>query len=253
MIPLHIETFGSGPELVLLHGWGLHSGLWQTVVEPLSRNYCVHLVDLPGHGRSPWQGDLSLSAVVAELDALFPRPVSVMGWSLGGLFALKWALQSPSKVEKWILVASSPCFRRRDDWPCAMESEVLDKFALNLKEDYRSTLSRFLALQAMGDEFARGLLRQMQSELFVRGEPDLAALEDGLNLLRDVDLRTSVLQLQQPGLLLYGGRDRLVPPEVAEWLHQHAPSSHLELFPTSAHAPHWSHPVEFCEAVKAFL
>lgn len=253
MTSLHIETVGSGAELVLLHGWGLHSGLWQTVVEPLSRNYCLHLVDLPGHGQSPRMGELTLASLVEELETLFPRPVSVMGWSLGGLFALKWAHLYPSKIEKLVFVASSPCFRRRKDWPCAMEDDVLDKFAESLKADYRGTLSRFLALQAMGDEFARGLLRQMQSELFVRGEPDLAALEDGLNLLRDVDLRTDVAQLQQPALLLFGGRDRLVPPAVARWLADSIPSSRLELFPTSAHAPHWSHPVEFCEAVKAFL
>lgn len=253
MTSLYIETVGSGPELVLLHGWGLHGGLWQTVIEPLSRNYCVHLVDLPGHGQSPRLGELTLGSMVEQLEAHFPRPVSVMGWSLGGLFALEWAHLYPSKVEKLILVASSPCFRRRDDWLGAMESAVLAKFAQSLREDYRGTLSRFLALQAMGDEFARGLLRQMQSELFVRGEPDLAALEDGLNLLRDVDLRAYVPQLQQPCLLLFGGRDRLVPPDVAQWLADCIPSSHLELFPTSAHAPHWSHPVEFCEAVKAFL
>lgn len=250
---LHIESSGSGPELVLLHGWGLHGGLWCPVVEALARNFCVHRVDLPGHGYSPRQGALTLDSVTAALDKAFPRPVIVVGWSLGGLFALQWAHQRPDKVEKLVLVASSPCFRQREAWPCAMADDVLAKFADNLRQDYRATLQRFLALQTMGDADARAMLREMQAQLFAHGEPDPAALDDGLILLRDIDWRPLVAGLQQPGLLLYGVRDRLVPPEVAQWLAQQWPAARLELFDDSAHAPHWSHPVEFCEAVKSLL
>lgn len=250
---LHYETIGSGPELVLLHGWGLHGGLWQTVVEPLSRNFCLHIVDLPGHGYSPRTAALTLDSVVDLLDATFSRPLSVMGWSLGGLFALEWARRNPGKVEKLVLVASSPCFRRRDDWVHGMADDVLEKFADNLQLDYQETLSRFLALQTMGDGYARVLLRQMQTQLFEHGQPDPLALKDGLHLLRDIDWREHLPLLKQPGLLMYGGRDRLVPPAVASWLLSNWPKSHLELYPDSAHAPHWTHPVEFSEAVKAFL
>lgn len=248
---LHVESTGSGPELVLLHGWGLHGGLWRPVLDALSRNFCVHCVDLPGHGHSPRTAPLSLATIVAELDAFFPRPVRVMGWSLGGLFAMEWARQRPDKVEQLMLVASSPCFRQRADWPDAMPADVLARFADNLRDDYQGTLQRFLALQTMGDAFSRRLLRDMQHELFSHGEPDRQALDDGLGLLRDVDWRPHVARLTQPGLLLYGARDRLVPPAVAQWLCAQWPGARLELFADSAHAPHWSHPVEFCEAVKS--
>lgn len=248
---LYVESTGSGPELVLLHGWGLHGGLWQPVIAPLSQNFCVHSVDLPGHGRSPREEALTLDSLVRRLDQAFPRPVIVVGWSLGGLFALEWARRRPDKVERVVLVASSPCFRQRADWSSAMAADVLDKFADDLHTDYRSTLQRFLALQTMGDAFARQLLREMQGRLFAHGEPDPRALEDGLILLRDVDLRATIPSLGQKALLVYGARDRLVPPAVAQWLAQSWPGAELHLHDDSAHAPHWSHPVEFCEALKS--
>lgn len=250
---LHYETYGSGPELVLLHGWGLHGGLWQTVIDPLARNFCVHAVDLPGHGHSPRPGPLTLDSVVDLLCRTFDCPLMVAGWSLGGLFALEWARRCPEQVERLILVASSPCFRQRDDWPHAMADEVLHKFADNLRQDYRATLQRFLALQTMGDVYARAQLRSMQEQIFAHGEPDLAALNDGLELLRDVDWRTHVSELKQPGLLIYGARDRLVPPGAAHWLAGQWPAASLHLYDDSAHAPHLSHPVEFCEAIKSLL
>ena len=49
---LHVETTGSGPDLVLLHGWGLHSGAWDDVLPRLAASATVHTVDLPGHGHS---------------------------------------------------------------------------------------------------------------------------------------------------------------------------------------------------------
>ena len=49
---LHVEYEGAGPDLVLLHGWAMHSGIWRDVRERLARHFRLHLVDLPGHGRS---------------------------------------------------------------------------------------------------------------------------------------------------------------------------------------------------------
>ena len=50
--PLHVETFGSGPDLVLLHGWGMHGGVWGDFALRLAERYRVHVIDLPGHGFS---------------------------------------------------------------------------------------------------------------------------------------------------------------------------------------------------------
>ncbi len=51
---LHVEIRGAGPDLVLLHGWALHGGMWGPWIDELSRRARLHLIDLPGHGRSAW-------------------------------------------------------------------------------------------------------------------------------------------------------------------------------------------------------
>ncbi len=47
---LHVEVTGSGAPLVLLHGWGMHGGVWTDVAAQLAQDFRVHSVDLPGHG-----------------------------------------------------------------------------------------------------------------------------------------------------------------------------------------------------------
>jgi pimeloyl-[acyl-carrier protein] methyl ester esterase len=49
---LHVEVVGDGPPLVLLHGWAMHGGVFAPLVDALRGRYALHLVDLPGHGRS---------------------------------------------------------------------------------------------------------------------------------------------------------------------------------------------------------
>lgn len=49
---IHVRIFGNGPNLVLLHGWGMHSSIWTSVHERLAQYFCLHLIDLPGHGFS---------------------------------------------------------------------------------------------------------------------------------------------------------------------------------------------------------
>ena len=49
---LHWQSFGQGPDLVLLHGWGMNGAVWQQTVESLQPYFRVHVVDLPGYGHS---------------------------------------------------------------------------------------------------------------------------------------------------------------------------------------------------------
>ena len=49
---VHVDIIGQGQPLVLIHGWGMHSGVWQPLVKRLSANYMLYLVDLPGMGSS---------------------------------------------------------------------------------------------------------------------------------------------------------------------------------------------------------
>jgi pimeloyl-[acyl-carrier protein] methyl ester esterase len=250
---LHVERVGSGTALLLIHGWGMHGGVWDDVAERLAEDFSVHIVDLPGYGYSELQEATSLDAIVKELSASFTEPLAVCGWSLGGQIALRWAAREPDKVRQLILVTSTPCFAERTDWDCGMASDVLEKFAEELEQNHAATLRRFLALQLRGSENERDLLAQMRERLFSRGKPDMDALRGGLEILRDVDLRGELKDIRQPTLAIAGERDKLTSPRASHYLAQAMPAARAVEIEGAAHAPFLSHPDTFVEQIKRFL
>ncbi|MET0809033.1 MAG: pimeloyl-ACP methyl ester esterase BioH, partial [Pseudoxanthomonas sp.] len=212
---MHIETVGAGPPLVLLHGWGLHGGVFAPLVDRLSDRFQLHLVDLPGHGYSCKDPTpLALQATVAGILARTPS-AAWLAWSMGGLFALHAASVS-SQVRALALIAVTPRFVRAEDWTQAVEVSVFEQFSRDLQQDYRGTLERFLALDTIGSEHARTELRTLKEKLYARGEPSPKALQQGLALLEQSDLRTSLPGLLVPSLWISGHRDRLVSPSAMQ-------------------------------------
>lgn len=252
--PLYTESEGRGTELVLLHGWGLHSGIWDSLIPRLASHLRLTRIDLPGHGRSrhvPMPDSLGeLSRRV--MDATPPHAV-LLGWSLGGLVALRAALDTPARLRGLVLANTTPRFVAAPDWPEGMPPEQLQEFADGLTGDYRETLRRFLSLQVRSDEAARAVLRRLREVLFAHGEPDTASLGKGLELLRGSDLRTELGAIHLPTLVLAGGRDRLTPPGAGEYLARAIPGARLQVFPKSAHAPFVSHVDEFVPVLLEFM
>ncbi|MCL7715827.1 pimeloyl-ACP methyl ester esterase BioH [Stenotrophomonas mori] len=226
---MHIHVTGSGPALVLIHGWALHGGIFAPLVERLSSRFQLHVVDLPGHGFSRDDTTpLRLPYLVNAIAAATP-PAVWCGWSLGGLVALHAAATLP-QVRGVAMLAATPRFVRGSDWPDAVERSVFAQFGQDLEQDYRGTLERFLALDVIGSQHARSELRELREALTARGEPAPRALHEGLALLDRSDLRGALPTLRTPGLWIGGQRDRLVP---AAALHQAA-----ALAPEGLHAAH---------------
>ena len=250
---LHVERSGRGPDLLLIHGWGLHGGIFQTVAPALAARFRLHIVDLPGHGRSPLpEGDYTLEALAGMLAAAVPADSHWLGWSLGGRIALTGAaLGLP--IARLILVGSTPCFTRRDDWPHGMEPAEFARFAHALEQDWPSTLQRFLAIQTRGSSQAREELRLLRQAVFTHGQPQAGALGKSLKLLREADLRPLLARIKQPALLIHGARDTLSPLAAAEYSVKALPDGRLTTIAGAGHAPFLSHPDEFTAALTDFL
>jgi pimeloyl-[acyl-carrier protein] methyl ester esterase len=234
---------------VYLHGWGLHGGIWSETQAILPGR----APDLPGYGGapsvSPYTAEALADAVAAGLDA----PAHVLGWSLGGMVALALAARHPGKVEKLVLVGTSPAFVNRPGWTLGLAPEVLAGFAADLTRDHRATLLRFLALQARGGEAARNVVARLRQSLSARAEPPPAVLKAGLELLRTVDLRALVGEVACPALVVHGAHDTLCPIEAGEWLAEHLPRARLARQEGASHAPFLSHPHWFATVVAEFL
>ena len=250
---LHVESCGEGLPLLLIHGWGMHGGIWGRIVERLAQCRRVLCVDLPGHGASAPVDEFTLDGLVQALSDRFDEPLAVCGWSLGGQVAMRWAALHPQQVSKLILLATTPRFVKCTDWPHALAAQTLQEFAAALLEDHAQTLKRFFALQVRGSMDERALLASLRAQMLSRGEPDLAALRGGLEVLRGTDLRATLPRLRQPTLVLAGERDMLTPAAASAYMAQALPDARLMCVAGAAHAPFLSHPDMVVERMVGFL
>ena len=198
MSGLYTEVRGSGPALVLLHGWGLNLRIWDGLAAALSDRLRIIAVDLPGHGRSVWLPERSSleeqAAQVRETVAAITGEYSLLGWSLGGQIALQLAAgeaqcaaraaravgtarsaarsgHAPAArvLRRLVLVAATPRFIAAPDWPHGAPAERLAAQAGGLRSDYRRTVSDFLELQVRGSAGGGEALEQLRAALFQHG------------------------------------------------------------------------------------
>ncbi len=257
MTQLYVEVNGSGPDLVLLHGWGLNVRVWDGLVEELRDRFRMIAVDLPGHGRSPWTPGRNTPAEQAWLLHSTLAPISnrysLLGWSLGGQIALDLAAAMPARVDKLVLVATTPRFTVAPDWPYGMKADAIAKMATQLRENYRQTVRDFLDLQVRGSLEGASVIEQLRNALFVHGEAKPEALEAGLGTLAISDLRPTLPHVRTRTLVIAGQNDRITAPAASRALAEALPDAQYVEMRRAAHTPFLSHRKEFAAILERFL
>jgi pimeloyl-[acyl-carrier protein] methyl ester esterase len=257
MSDLNVEIAGDGPDLVLLHGWGLNLRVWDGLVHELRNRFRLIAVDLPGHGRSGWNVGRGTPAEQAwlihqTLESVSDR-YSLLGWSLGGQIALDLAAATPSQVERLVLVATTPKFVVGPGWPHGMTVAAISNLSMQLQTDYKRTVSDFLDLQVRGSVEGESVLEQLRKALFVHGQAQPAALQAGLNTLATSDLRSMLPQVRARTLVIAGQYDRITPPGASRALADALPDGKFVEIRRAGHAPFLSHRNEFAVLVSEFL
>ncbi|NOT85738.1 MAG: pimeloyl-ACP methyl ester esterase BioH [Methylococcaceae bacterium] len=250
---LHIEIYGQGKTIVLLHGWAMHTGIWRAFAKQLAQQARVVCVDLPGHGCSPLNQPFELAVIAAEIvEALDEAPCYWLGWSFGALLALEIARQYPEKVRGLVLLAGTPCFVNKLGW-AGMDSALLESFADNLAINPQLTVMRFMAIQVFGLAQANALLPTIKASVAECPAPAPAVLQAGLGILKNQDLRPVLVGLHCPVLAILGTRDTLVPVAVAPHLQQLSAQVQVQIIEQGGHLPFLSHPEVTVRAVIDFL
>ena len=253
------------PVLLLVHGMAGSSATWRAVLPGLTRHCTVIAPDLPGHGQSDKPPtDYSLGAHANMLRdlmiALGVERASVVGQSLGGGVAMQLAYQHPQRCERLVLVSSG-----------GLGSEVswmLRALALPGAELLMPVLFPSFLREA-GNTVSRGLARlgwrapHLEQEW--RAYVSLTQPDNRLSFLRT--LRAVVdaggqtvsahdklyLASQLPTLIVWGGRDRIIPVSHASAAHEAIPGSRLVIFDGSGHFPHTEEPERFVETLTEFV
>jgi pimeloyl-[acyl-carrier protein] methyl ester esterase len=248
-VSLYRQQLGYGPDLVLLHGWGMNAAVWEPLTPGLAERFRLTIIELPGHGGSKPAAAADLSEWAELCLAAAPASAHWLGWSLGGQIALHAALSAPNRVSGLTLVGATPRFVQADGWQCAMPIAIFEQFAAALHGDPNATLSRFLALQVKGAEHARETLKLLRAELAQRPAASATGLAQGLDLLLRNDLRAALKDLECRSHWLFGSRDTLVPKAVQESLAAYLPDADTEEIPGAGHAPFLSHPYASLDAL----
>ncbi|WP_298625982.1 alpha/beta fold hydrolase [uncultured Legionella sp.] len=236
---IHLTSYGSGIPLVFFHGWGFDGQIWQSLVPYFIDSYQVFLVDLPGFGLTPMQ---EWNDFKENLLASLPEQFIVAGWSMGGLFATRLAIEEQNRIIKLINIASSPRFISDTEWP-GVPREVFVAFYENLVRDISKTLQEFIQLQ----------VNKKTLQLPAFSMPSKEGLDSGLRILDDWDLRRDLAELKIPTCFMFGRLDPITPVKTMNFMQSVYPDFKYVLFSKAAHMPFLSHTELFVDEFLEFI
>src|SRR5258707_7281871 len=177
-VNIYYEVHGSGPPLLLTHGYSSTSGMWQGQIEALSRHHQLVLWDMRGHGRSDYPDDassyseaLTVADMAALLDAAGAESAIVGGLSLGGYMSLAFYRAHPDRVRALLIIDTGPGFKKddaREAWN-KRAHDTADRFereGLNVLRSLSPDRSNVEHRDALGlARAARGMLTQRDARV----------------------------------------------------------------------------------------
>jgi pimeloyl-ACP methyl ester carboxylesterase len=241
-VNIHYEIHGSGPPLLLTHGYSSTSAMWQGQIEALSKQHKLILWDMRGHGQSDYPDDAaaySEAFTVADMAALLDKAGAgsaiVGGLSLGGYMSLAFYRAHPERVRALLIIDTGPGFKKdeaRDAWN---------------KRAYE-TGDRF---EREGLEVLKSASRE-RSSVVHRNASGLARAARGMLTQRDAGVIEALPKIKVPALVVVGADDT---PFLAasDYMAAKIPGAQKVVIPAAGHAANIDQPQAFIDAVLPFL
>ena len=261
---LKVHVRDEGPRndespIVLLHGSGSSLHAWDGWTDALKGERRVIRFDIVGFGLtgpSPdglYSVDRDVNLVIGVLDKLSVAHCVLGGNSLGGAIAWRTALAEPERVDKLILVDAGGYPSQPTSVPLGVRLLRLPIPAALLEH----ALPRFLVEQGLHNIYGDpSKVTQEQIERSIeltQREGNRRALIDRARQRKPNRMADHLADLKLPTLIIWGGRDRLIPPGDAERFHHDIAGSRLVIFDDLGHAPEEEDPARSVAAVKEFL
>jgi pimeloyl-ACP methyl ester carboxylesterase len=241
-VHIHYETHGSGPALLLTHGYSSTSEMWHGQIEALSKHHQLVLWDMRGHGRSDYPDDpsayseaLTVADMAALLDHVGAKSAIVGGLSLGGYMSLAFYRAHPGRVRALLIIDTGPGFKKddaREAWN-KRAHETGDRFE---REGLAVLESASRERSGAGHRNASGLARAARGMLTQRDARVIEALPD----------------IKVPSLVVVGADDT---PFLAasDYMAAKIPGAAKVVIPGGGHAVNIDQPQAFIDAVLPFL
>ena len=259
-LALNVERVGSGPPVVLLHGFTGAAAGWGPLVELLAPEFTTLAVDIVGHGQSDAPSAVErygmrrcVDDLAALLRALGYERACWLGYSMGGRTALQVAAQRPDAVSALVLEGATPGLRtaaERAERVAADEAlaERVERDGVEAFVDYWEALPLFATQELLPPE-ARTSIRAGRLANRAIG---LANSLRGMGAGAQAPLQERLGELTMPVLLLAGALDAKFSAIAAEMAHA-LPDATMRVIEGAGHVAHIEQAETFGEAVLAFL
>lgn len=239
--PIRLFEAGTGPPVVVLHGWGGRIESMTPVLLGLRDRFRVMAIDLPGFGESPaptvaWGTDEYAELVSHTLDSVGVARAAFVGHSYGAKTSVYLAAARPDMVDRLVLAGSSGL-------RAAPSASVRAKRTL-------SKVGRVVGhLGAPGRALRDGLYRRIASEDY-RAAGDMRPV---LVKVVNEDFSALLPSVRCPVLLIWGSKDDAVPVAHARRMESLIPDAGLVVFEGAGHFAYLEEPDRFVRIVAHFL
>jgi len=241
-VRLHVTDVGEGSPVILIHGWPMSDAMYEYQYAALIKNgFRAIGITLRGFGQSDkpygkYDYDVFADDIKVVLEELEIENAVLGGFSFGGATVIRFAAKYNNEhISKLALFgAAAPCEVRKDDFPYGLPVDVLNSLIeLN-------TANRPQLIEEFGKLFAatETALSKGTSDWLasLQLQSSQYAMEQGLIMLRDSDLRNDLEKITIPTVIFHGKLDKLCPFDLAKQLHNGIANSTLISFEKSGHA-----------------
>jgi len=256
IVQANVKVEGSGPPIVMIHGFSAALDWWDSMVPDLSADHRIIRLDLIGHGgtAAPVSGysvERQAALVAAILDKLQTGSVTVIGHSMGGEVAGALAATRPHLVERLILIDSPPEKVVKFDLATrAYLTPVLGQLLSHIMTNgliRRGLAQGFAPGFSVPDRFV-GDVRQLTYTAFKSAHGDSVAYQAEQPAYE----RLAALRPPPPLLVIFGKQDTLVPADTA-LLFEQVPGARIAYVEGAGHSPMVERPKETLALIKRFL
>ena len=247
---------GAGPPVVLLHGLAYSWLTWAANIPALAQHSAVYAPDLPGHGDSDrpalfYGFELGVKLLRRFVDRLDLSQITLVGHSLGGALALKFALANPSRVTRLVLVDAAGLGERTSLFFRLMAVPGVRELVLSGKLITVGGMRKrlFLRPERVGPGLSKALHHARTAQL----NRSIAREMIGAGLEELPDQAPRLAELQMPVLVVWGEGDRLLPVAHARDLARRYPHIPVRILPDVGHWPHMEAAEAFNELLVQFI
>lgn len=249
----YYELIGEGPPLVLIPGLGASCRVWDAIVPELASRFSVILLDNRGMGRSVARRKprslANYSADIAELlDVLQLDRTHVLGLSLGGMIAQRFAVDHAGRVDRLVLVSCAHRFTGYLLWMTSLLGHSLRRFPRKM---FIQTMELLTTAPLFLDANVEEIGRQMQQRC--REGVQGRAMGNQLRCLLQSEMAPADYRITAPTLVLAGEHDALIPNCYARQMAELIPGSRFVIVPGAGHNPMAEMPQIVMPLITGFL